>query len=62
MNLSGLVTRETGGAKVILPVWHNLDAEEVRTYSPVLADRVRLEFPILWLNPGLRQRCVALDA
>ena len=38
--LSGLVTRETGGAKVILPVWHNLDAEEVRTYSPVLADRV----------------------
>ena len=22
---------------------------------------VRLEFPILWLNPGLRQRCVAPD-
>ena len=25
-------------------------------------DHVRLEFPILWLNPGLRQRCVAPDA
>ena len=40
MKLSGLVTRETGGAKVILPVWHNLDAEAVRTFSPILADRV----------------------
>ena len=25
------------------------------------APPVRLEFPILWLNPGLRQRCVAPD-
>ncbi len=40
--LSGLVTRETGGAKVILPVWHNLDAEAVRTFSPILADRVAI--------------------
>ena len=38
--LSGLVTRETDGAKVILPVWHNLDAKAVRTFSPVLANRV----------------------
>ena len=38
--LNGLVTRETGGVKVILPVWHNIDAEAVRTFSPVLADRV----------------------
>ena len=38
--LNGLVTRETGDAKVILPVWHNIDAEAVRTVSPVLADRV----------------------
>ena len=38
--LSGLVTRETGGAKVILPVWYNLDAEAVRTFSPILATRV----------------------
>ena len=38
--LNGLVTRETGDAKVILPVWHKIDAEEVRTFSPVLADRV----------------------
>ena len=38
--LNGLVTRETGGGKVILPVWHNIDAEAIRTVSPVLADRV----------------------
>ncbi len=38
--LNGLITRESGGAKVILPVWHNIGAEAVRTVSPVLADRV----------------------
>ena len=27
----------------------------------VFSERVRLEFPILSLNPGLRQRCVAPD-
>lgn len=38
--LSGLVTREVDGSVVILPVWHNLSAEDVRRYSPSLADRV----------------------
>ena len=37
--LSGLVTREINGAKVILPIWHKIDAEGVRKASPVLADR-----------------------
>ena len=37
--LNGLTTRETGGTKVILPVWYNIDAEAVRTFSLVLADR-----------------------
>ncbi|MDD2666154.1 MAG: toll/interleukin-1 receptor domain-containing protein [Methanocellales archaeon] len=38
--VDGLVTRETGGVKVILPVWHNIGKEEVARYSPMLADRV----------------------
>ena len=37
--LSGLVTREVNGAKVILPVWHKIDADGVRKASPILADR-----------------------
>jgi hypothetical protein len=28
--LDGLVTREIGGKKVILPVWHNISAEQIR--------------------------------
>ena len=40
--LNGLVTREMDGTKVILPVWHNIDAEAVRSISPVLADRVAI--------------------
>jgi hypothetical protein len=35
--LDGLFSRQVEGAKVILPVWHRLSAEEVRRYSPMLA-------------------------
>lgn len=38
--LDGLIARETGDHKVILPVWHNLNVTIVRQYSPTLADRV----------------------
>lgn len=38
--LDGLVQREIGGQKVILPVWHNVTRVEVAKYSLPLADRV----------------------
>jgi len=38
--LDGLVDRESSGEKVILPVWHNITTDQVRKYSPTLADRV----------------------
>jgi hypothetical protein len=38
--LDGLVERESGGEKVILPVWHNITAEQVRKCSLILADRI----------------------
>lgn len=38
--LDGLATRELGGQKVILPVWHKVGFEEVRQYSPMLADKL----------------------
>jgi hypothetical protein len=37
--VDGLVAREVGGVKVILPVWHRISADEIRRYSPILADR-----------------------
>ena len=37
--LNGLATREVAGKKVILPIWHKVDAEAVRQFSPMLADR-----------------------
>ena len=40
MELDGLVAREFDGAKVILPVWHNISAEEIRSFSPILAGRL----------------------
>lgn len=38
--LNGLAQRELDGARVILPVWHRIDAAQVRAYSPPLADRI----------------------
>ena len=38
--LDGLVARETSsGKKAILPVWHDLQRDDVLRYSPPLADR-----------------------
>ncbi len=38
--LDGLVARETAGDKVVLPVWHNISVDQIREYSPTLADRI----------------------
>ena len=35
--LEGLTSKEVSGVKVILPVWHNMTAEEVSAYSPTLS-------------------------
>ncbi|MBM4430297.1 MAG: TIR domain-containing protein [Chloroflexi bacterium] len=40
IELDGLVQREGAGEKVVLPVWHNINAEQIRGYSPTLADRI----------------------
>lgn len=40
--LNGLTAREADGHKVILPVWHMLDRDDVLAYSPTLADKVAL--------------------
>lgn len=38
--LDGLMAREVDGRKVILPVWHNIDAATLRRHAPMLADRL----------------------
>lgn len=41
--LDGLTAKEmAGGKKVILPIWHNVDRDDVLRYSPALADKVAL--------------------
>ena len=44
VELNGMAQMEVDGKKVILPVWHNVDAEIIRQYSPSLADRVALKY------------------
>jgi hypothetical protein len=38
--LDGLIAREVDGRKVILPVWHNIDAIALHHHSPLFADRL----------------------
>ncbi len=38
--LDDLATGEVGGKKVILPVWHKVAFNDVRDFSPTLADRI----------------------
>ena len=38
--LDGLISNETAGVGRVLPVWHEVSKEEVRQYSPLLADKL----------------------
>jgi TIR domain len=38
--LNGLVARENEGTKVILPIWHQVEKQDVLRYSPPLADKL----------------------
>ena len=38
--LDGLDSLEVNGRKVILPIWHDLDRNEIQRYSPLLAGRL----------------------
>lgn len=40
--LDGLVAKEMEGEKVVLPIWHKVTKDEVRRYSPSLADKVAI--------------------
>ena len=40
--LRGLVARELGSEKVIIPIWHNVTKDEVLSYSPPLADKMAI--------------------
>lgn len=40
MELDGLVARESSSCKVILPVWHDINASEIARFSPLLAGKI----------------------
>ena len=40
--LNGLTAREMDGHKVILPIWYDVNREDVLAYSPALADKIAL--------------------
>ncbi|MEH1841791.1 MAG: GUN4 domain-containing protein [Nostoc sp.] len=41
--LDGLMAREINGSKVILPIWYEVNFDDVLRYSPTLADRLAVK-------------------
>jgi len=41
--LRGLTAREIAGSKVILPIWHNVQYEDLLKFSPTLADKLAVK-------------------
>lgn len=41
--LRGLTAKEIATGKVIIPIWHNVDREEVLRFSPPLADKLAIK-------------------
>jgi hypothetical protein len=41
--LDGLAAREVDGKKIILPIWHQLEREDVVKHSPTLADKLAVK-------------------
>ena len=41
--LDGLLSLEDENRKIILPVWHNVDVDQVKKFSPILAGRLGIE-------------------
>lgn len=41
--LAGLVAKEVQGEKVILPIWHQIEKDEIIKYSPTLADKIAIK-------------------
>ncbi|MCI0563290.1 MAG: SUMF1/EgtB/PvdO family nonheme iron enzyme [Nitrososphaera sp.] len=42
--LDGLTARDDGKSKVIIPVWYKISIEDVRSYSPPLADKLSVYY------------------
>ncbi len=52
--LNGLAQKEVDGRKIILPVWHGVDAQRVRAFSLPLADRVAVPWDVGIYDVALR--------
>lgn len=48
--LNGFVAREIEEGRIILPVWHKVSKDEVRAFSPSLADKVALNSSLLSID------------
>ena len=53
--LNGLMQRESEGERIILPVWHEVTAEEVQTESPMLADKIAAR-----TEEGILEACIKI--
>ena len=49
IRMRGLMAKEIGRDKVILPIWHDIKSEDLLKYSPTLADKIALSTSNLYI-------------
>lgn len=59
--LDGLVALEVEGVSRILPIWHKVSKDEVRRFSPTLADKVAMNTAVSGLDEIVGQLVILLD-
>ncbi len=59
--LDGLVAREDGREKVILPVWHNISFDDIVKFSPVLAGKLAVSTSSSLVNVARQIHNAVLD-
>ena len=59
--VDGLVTRETEGRKVILPIWHMVSKDQVQNFSPSLADKRAISSSLSTIDEIVAQLAEVLD-
>lgn len=59
--LNGLVAREMQGRRIILPIWHNVDYQDMLSYSPSLTDKLALNTQQLSLDEIVEKLVAKID-
>ncbi|WP_420643064.1 toll/interleukin-1 receptor domain-containing protein [Candidatus Leptofilum sp.] len=60
--LNGLFARQMTGKKVILPIWHQINREEIMRFSPLLADKLAIQTNSMTIEQMVENLSTIIDS